>query len=79
GSPCTGNNHVFQSLGKSLDMRGARRGNGTAAQRRRRPMSLDLNSDWWLEFGVATEDIQGFVRQIADFYLLFFNSTIASA
>ncbi|KAJ2889882.1 RNA polymerase II C-terminal domain kinase beta subunit, partial [Coemansia aciculifera] len=47
--------------------------------RRRRPMSLDLTSEWWLEFGVATEDIQSFVRQIADFYLLFFNSTVASA
>ncbi|KAJ2448489.1 RNA polymerase II C-terminal domain kinase beta subunit [Coemansia sp. RSA 2424] len=60
---------------------GSRRSGGvaTSSQPRRRPMSLDLNAEWWLDFGVATEDIQGFVRQIADFYLLFFNSTVASA
>ncbi|KAJ2859123.1 RNA polymerase II C-terminal domain kinase beta subunit [Coemansia aciculifera] len=83
GTPRTGNNHVFQLFDKSLAMRdgkGGRRGaNGSAALPRRRPMSLELNSDWWLDFGVTTEDIQGFVRQIADFYLLFFNSTVASA
>ncbi|KAJ2009285.1 RNA polymerase II C-terminal domain kinase beta subunit [Coemansia thaxteri] len=45
----------------------------------RRPLSLDLTAEWWLNFGVTTEDIQGFVRQIADFYLMFFNSTAASA
>ncbi|KAJ2746242.1 RNA polymerase II C-terminal domain kinase beta subunit [Coemansia sp. BCRC 34301] len=59
----------------------SRRGGSVATpgQQRRRPTSLDLNAEWWLDFGVTTEDIQGFVRQIADFYLLFFNSTVASA
>ncbi|KAJ2116384.1 RNA polymerase II C-terminal domain kinase beta subunit [Coemansia sp. RSA 376] len=81
GSQRTGNNHVFHLFDNSMrDSKGGRRGtNGSAALSRRRPMSLDLNSDWWLDFGVTTEDIQGFVRQIADFYLLFFNSTVASA
>ncbi|KAJ2852281.1 RNA polymerase II C-terminal domain kinase beta subunit [Coemansia brasiliensis] len=45
---------------------------------RKRPMqSLDMAINWWTDFGVATEDMQGFVRQIVDFYLLFFNSAMA--
>ncbi|PIA18039.1 hypothetical protein COEREDRAFT_79986 [Coemansia reversa NRRL 1564] len=45
----------------------------------RRPTSLNLSQEeWWTMFDVSTEDIQNFVRQIVDFYLLFFNSTVLS-
>ncbi|KAJ2304397.1 RNA polymerase II C-terminal domain kinase beta subunit, partial [Coemansia sp. RSA 2705] len=44
-------------------------------KRKRRPETLDMDSEWWVEFDVSTEDIQGFVRQIVDFYLLFFSSS----
>ncbi|KAJ2713908.1 RNA polymerase II C-terminal domain kinase beta subunit [Coemansia spiralis] len=55
------------------------RRNGAADWRtRERPPSLDLAaSEWWTAIGVATEDMRGFVRQIVDFYLLFFSSAIA--
>ncbi|KAJ1731886.1 RNA polymerase II C-terminal domain kinase beta subunit [Coemansia biformis] len=54
------------------------RGGAAARQARRRPESLDLAAaEWWSAFGVPTEDIQGFVRQIIDFYSLFFSSAIA--
>ncbi|KAJ2673982.1 RNA polymerase II C-terminal domain kinase beta subunit [Coemansia sp. RSA 1285] len=47
----------------------------------KRPPTLALESDneWWVDFGVSTTDIQGFVKQMVDFYLLFFNSTMATA
>ncbi|KAJ2824700.1 hypothetical protein IWW50_003203 [Coemansia erecta] len=38
-----------------------------------------MTSEWWTELGVATKDVQSFVRQIVDFYLLFFNSTVLTA
>ncbi|KAJ2850433.1 RNA polymerase II C-terminal domain kinase beta subunit [Coemansia erecta] len=46
----------------------------------KRPPTLALAKDkeWWVHFGVSTNDIQGFVKQMVDFYLLFFNSTIAT-
>ncbi|KAJ2215531.1 RNA polymerase II C-terminal domain kinase beta subunit [Coemansia sp. RSA 487] len=47
----------------------------------KRPLSLALTKDneWWVGFGVSTSDIQSFVKQMVDFYLLFFNSTMATA
>ncbi|KAJ2783445.1 RNA polymerase II C-terminal domain kinase beta subunit [Coemansia javaensis] len=43
------------------------------------PASLNLaDPEWWARLGVSTEDIQSFVRQIVDFYLLFLGSGIAS-
>ncbi|KAJ2454285.1 RNA polymerase II C-terminal domain kinase beta subunit [Coemansia sp. RSA 2336] len=55
--------------------------NGNASRRslpRKRPMlSLDMAANWWTDFGIATEDMQGFVRQTVDFYVLFSNSAIA--
>ncbi|KAJ2083004.1 RNA polymerase II C-terminal domain kinase beta subunit [Coemansia sp. RSA 988] len=45
----------------------------------KRPETLDLSQEgWWAMFDVSTQDIQNFVRQIVDFYLLFFNSTVLS-
>ncbi|KAJ2551914.1 RNA polymerase II C-terminal domain kinase beta subunit [Coemansia sp. RSA 1933] len=46
----------------------------------KRPLTLTLAKDdeWWVRFGVSTADIQGFVKQMVDFYLLFFNSTVAT-
>ncbi|KAJ2727761.1 RNA polymerase II C-terminal domain kinase beta subunit [Coemansia sp. D1744] len=44
-----------------------------------RPTALDMATEWWTEFGVATLDVQSFVRQIVDFYVLFFNTSVASA
>ncbi|KAJ2160071.1 RNA polymerase II C-terminal domain kinase beta subunit [Coemansia sp. RSA 552] len=67
------------SIGNSHD-RSQRNGDRRQPPRPpRRPEGVDLASGgWWTAFGVETEDIQGFVRQIIDFYLLFFNSTVAS-
>ncbi|KAJ2786736.1 RNA polymerase II C-terminal domain kinase beta subunit [Coemansia interrupta] len=47
-------------------------------QPRRFPQSLNMSEEWWLQLGISTDDMQSFVRQIADFYLLFFNGTAAS-
>ncbi|KAI7824944.1 cyclin-like protein [Kickxella alabastrina] len=49
------------------------------AQSRERPQSISMYEEWWAKFGVATSDMQSFVRQMADFYLLFFNGNAASA
>ncbi|KAJ1746935.1 RNA polymerase II C-terminal domain kinase beta subunit [Coemansia sp. RSA 1821] len=57
-----------------------RNGNGNASRvlPRNRPMlSLDMVTNWWTDFGIATEDMQSFVRQIVDFYVLFTNSAMA--
>ncbi|KAJ2497793.1 RNA polymerase II C-terminal domain kinase beta subunit [Coemansia sp. RSA 1972] len=54
--------------------------NGHDAQMpREKPTALDMATEWWAEFGVATLDVQSFVRQIVDFYVLFFNTSVASA
>ncbi|KAJ1724495.1 RNA polymerase II C-terminal domain kinase beta subunit [Coemansia erecta] len=47
-------------------------------QPQRLPRSLNMSEEWWLQLGISTDDMQSFVRQIADFYLLFFNGTAAS-
>lgn len=45
-----------------------------------RPESLDMSAaDWWLQLGVSAQDLKSFIRQIVDFYVLFFNSAVASA
>ncbi|KAJ2379175.1 RNA polymerase II C-terminal domain kinase beta subunit [Coemansia sp. RSA 2607] len=44
----------------------------------RLPQSLNMSEEWWTLLGISTDDMQSFVRQIADFYLLFFNGTAAS-
>ncbi|KAJ2596611.1 RNA polymerase II C-terminal domain kinase beta subunit [Coemansia sp. RSA 1722] len=65
---------------ESLDRR---RRNSTSdsypEQAQKPPRKIKMTDDWWIDFGISTDDMQSFVRQIADFYLLFFNSTVASA
>ncbi|KAJ1817974.1 RNA polymerase II C-terminal domain kinase beta subunit [Coemansia sp. RSA 2599] len=61
-----------------------RRGNSVSsdlhpAQASKPPAKIKMTEDWWIDFGISTDDMQSFVRQIADFYLLFFNSAVASA
>ncbi|KAJ2125071.1 RNA polymerase II C-terminal domain kinase beta subunit [Coemansia sp. RSA 1822] len=65
---------AWRSLGRAHNGR-----NADARMPRERPTALDMAGEWWTEFGVATVDVQSFVRQIVDFYVLFFNTTVASA
>ncbi|KAJ1965669.1 RNA polymerase II C-terminal domain kinase beta subunit [Dipsacomyces acuminosporus] len=71
------------STNSSSGNRGCRNGPGAQdtqfpTQARKRPASVNLSDEWWLDFGIMTDDIRGFVRQMVDFYLLFFTNAAST-